>query len=481
MRSTYLYSLPEHAYVLPAGPTLNFTLADLFVLLPIWFKNIQIAARALNNGVSASVHFEILRKHRALNIPKAEPSRLSNIISDSYRRTMRRSDGRWTKASHRAPEDWDPINMSVNNFVPDAASVSGSRAKLPVPLSLPIPFKDLMKDVTKLPQGPDAGDLTRAVEFAINDQKLSSNGGMSEWMFPTDIHTILNHIGYTTITDDHLDASAVVRYSRLAKESVNADRKRRREMGAAGFPAPATKRKHVSKAKVSGQVAPPQADLSGGAMHQPLSHGTLLQHHALRSSQPQVPTTDGVSSSNGQYGLLPPLGNNVIESALPSHPQEAAQVEESFQSADVPLAVDRDLGSAILPREEPVDGAEEIFSFGMEDVAFHDIDELIAGHQDYDLSNLFTPETDSWLYPESEYNALGTTMQSEYVQYAFDHPLRECVEADDYEDFGDLARAARWCRDPENLALHYTVNDAYFVVNLMDMMKDADRYGSGTA
>jgi hypothetical protein len=475
MRPAYLHSLPEHAYIMPPGPTLNFTLADLFVFLPIWFKSIPIAARALNNGVSSNVHFEILQEHRVLNIPEAELSRLKDVISANYRRTMRRSDTKWTKASHKAPEGWNADDVSVGNFVPDGVIGSSFPAKLPVPLSRPIPFKDLMKDVTRLPSGPDAGDLTRAVEFAINNQKQGSDGEVSDWIFPDDIHTILNHIGYTNITAQHMDAAVVVRYSKIAREVANADRKRRRELEAAGHPAPAPKRRHVAKAKVSEQVVS-RADVLG-LMPQPFSQNVCQHDQVLRPLLPHVPTAVQAPSSNGQYGVLVPPAITVTEPTPPL--KHTVQAENSVHNSNVALPDGQDLEDSVAPSEERFDGAEQIFSFGMEHAEFHDIDELISGHQEYDFSDLFSPATDSHFYVEVDDNIPDVTTQDSSLRYSYDHPLRDCVEADDFEDFSDLARTARWCRNPENLASHYSVSDAYFVVNLMSMMEDAERYVSG--
>jgi hypothetical protein len=474
MRTAYLHSLPEYAYIMPAGPTLRFTLADLFVFLPTWFKNVQIATRALNNRVSSNVHFEILQEHRVLNIPEAELSRLKDVISDNYRRTMRRSDNKWTKASHKTPEDWNPNDISVNNFVPDGtigSSFQASQARLTVPLSRPVPFMDLMKDVTKIPEGPDSGDLTRAVEFAVNNPKQGPNGEVLDWVFPTDIHAILNHIGYTNITVDHLDAAAVIRYSKKVRESASADRKRRRDLEAAGLPVPAPKRRHVAKGMVPEQVAP-QADMAG-PMHQPFSQDIFLHQQALRSL---LPATVGPQSSQLQDGgLLPPM-ITVTEPTPPSQP--IVEAESFGHSADVVLPAGQVPGDGITPSEGRFEGAEHMFSFGMDDVEFHDIDELIAASQEYDFSDLFSPVTDPLPYLEPDPNDMGAPMETVDLQYSWDFPLRDCVEADDYEDLSDLARAARWCRDPDNLASHYTVCDAYFVLGLMGMMEDAEQLGS---
>jgi hypothetical protein len=233
-RLSVLTQFPEHAYVMPSGPHLSFTMADILVILPNWYKNTRIMARFMNNGFNSMIHAEILQEYRTLNTPEEGLGRFRDALSAQYRRTMRMIDPGWTKANHKEPNHWDKINLGVNNFSPDDAANPKFRAPAP------IPFTALMAGITKLPQGYDAGDLTRALDFAVSHPKKPDG---SPWMFPTDIHAILGYIGYTRITDYHID-SAFDRYQKTSKTTA-AERKRPLEQP--GEPPNEAKRQQLCK------------------------------------------------------------------------------------------------------------------------------------------------------------------------------------------------------------------------------------------
>jgi hypothetical protein len=241
-RTAALIQLPEHAYFMPHGPALNFTVVEILVILPNWFKNQFIAWRLINNGLNSAIHSQILQDHRIMDIAEDNLPRFRDGVSDQYRRTMRMMNPMWTRGNHRIPGDWDRGNLSVNQFYPDAAVSSGYNPPAP------IPFKALMASLKKLPQGPDAGDLTRALGFATSKPKSSDFPGAKDWMFPDDIHIILNHIGYSTITNDHVDGAAFLRYHHIIRGAIPVVRKRRHDPIEAGSLID-PKRRHMSKSE----------------------------------------------------------------------------------------------------------------------------------------------------------------------------------------------------------------------------------------
>lgn len=165
-RPQFLQHIPSNEYVFPQGGLINATIVDIIVILPQWFRNPGILFRLLNNGITSGVHFAILDEHRHLNLHNPDDvERARDHLSDTYRRVMRKVDPAWTKAKHQVPEDWDEFAMSIHNFVSEAAEKVGYVARAP------IPFRDLAIGLKKLPQGSDAGDLTRALEYAMQHQK----------------------------------------------------------------------------------------------------------------------------------------------------------------------------------------------------------------------------------------------------------------------------------------------------------------------
>jgi hypothetical protein len=505
-RKAYFLNFPEDAYIMPAGPTLNFTMTDILVVLPNWFKNQQLATRFMNNGLTSAVHVAILREHRTMNLSESELTRLQDGCSDQYRRTMRQITPKWTKAGHRVSDNWNRQNLMVNQFRPDASHSSKPIAPPPVP------FKELMFDIKKLPQGPDAGDLTRALDFALNNHKIGSHGEVEDFLFPDDIHVILNQIGYATITTDHFDVVVIFRYDRTIKDMAAIDRKHRLELESAGLPAPPLKRLHRADPKVSKLAAvhlktANQTHSSSWKHESPQVQQALTQPyhlavsgHQISNSQPsnsqraalspsqirltlamapnfnQVPYTNWYSQGSG--ALLGPENNHQLAfpslgvSALGNLSSQNSSATVANSNGNVIDAGDEGFAylpevfltppdakatiEGILERAQP-QGAEELFLFEMKDV-----DALMAQHQNHDISALLAP------FPGY---GMGAVRPDKSNSYPSTQLQRECAEADDQSDFSALARAARFCREPKNFSLEYVVSDLDFVMMLQGILE----------
>jgi hypothetical protein len=211
----FLANLPAHCYTLPDVP-LNFTIVEILVLLPNWFRNKALCARFLNNHLTGSIHFMILEEHRELQFgSEHERERARKWLTDEYRKAMRKDNKDWTKATHVKPAGWQPTAMGVDGFTPDDVEVPGYRI---VPS---IFFRDLAIGVKKMPEGPAAGDLTRALLFAIESKQ--------DYLFPEDLPTILDYIGRTQIMTAHTDRPIVHTYSELKLQEETRNRALRQQ------------------------------------------------------------------------------------------------------------------------------------------------------------------------------------------------------------------------------------------------------------
>ncbi|KAJ4377163.1 hypothetical protein N0V86_006604 [Didymella sp. IMI 355093] len=211
----FLRNLPGHCYTLPNVP-LNFTLVEMIVLLPNWFKNKAIALRFMNNYLTANVHFAIFEEHRECSFKDDnEREKAKKTITDEYRKTMRSfpQNMSWTKVKHVAPHGWDPMIIGMDGFVPDDVSVPGYHRPSSIPL------RDLMIGVKKLPEGTNAGDLTRCVQFALRRPE--------HFTFPDDLPRILEHVGRTEVTIAHTDRPIVRAYVDHMRKEVGAKRPKR--------------------------------------------------------------------------------------------------------------------------------------------------------------------------------------------------------------------------------------------------------------
>lgn len=221
-RAQFLLDIPAYEYKLPKEMPINATIVDLIAVVPQWFRNPGITWRFMNNGINAAVHFAILEQHRHLGLTNAEEAeRARDHISDTYRKTMRKMENfsGWTKAGHNIPDNWNKLNISVSGYLPESAKKIG----YVTPAS--IPFIVLAVGLKKLPQGYDAGDLSRALQFAMQNQKLGEHGRPTEFMFPDDIQPILDHIGHTQNTDNHVDDTVVRHYYQVLRDADGTRRK----------------------------------------------------------------------------------------------------------------------------------------------------------------------------------------------------------------------------------------------------------------
>jgi hypothetical protein len=498
-KKVYLNGFPSYAYIMPSGPALNFTMVDIIVILPNWFSNQQIMDRFMNNGLTPIVHVAILQEHHAMDSMSLDAiAKLREGCSDEYRRVMRTMNSSWKRAAHTVPATWDKQNISINHFLPDVARHLNYIAPKA------IPFKDLIVGIKKLPEGEDAGDLTRALEFALHNQKIDANGSMVDYMFPDDIHAILKHIGPTILTNDHYDMVTRFRYDKKQKDAAAANRKRER-----GTESPALQPR-LPKRQQREYSETPERSLMRGHMGGTINV-SYSGHGRAQSSQPSppqafAPAMYGYQTANMLHAPSPSLFSQ-LPSPTPTSAQHGSSNHSFVQSQDVQLApgfhhhhhpgtaASFDVPAAILTPPKAIsapvadannnaidltnDGFPALPDFthmppdieasiaapranitpeGVENDILSDIDALIAENR--------------LLIPESYDMSVGF----EYVDQVgrAEQLLHTCVEADDPFDFSQLASAARWCRDPNNFASEYTVGDLDFVAGMQELAKRLD-------
>lgn len=132
---------------------------------------------------------------------------------------------------HAAKKDmWDEKKLDVSGFQVPGQLVKGRWARN-------VPFKSLAVEVKRMPEGDDALDLTRMVQYCVQNPD-------EQWMYPKDYEELLDLIGGPIqTTDRHADRAAFERWEgvtpppprpRSAKaldetiERVTEERKRKR-------------------------------------------------------------------------------------------------------------------------------------------------------------------------------------------------------------------------------------------------------------
>ncbi|PVI00028.1 hypothetical protein DM02DRAFT_709695 [Periconia macrospinosa] len=197
----------------------NFTAVEIITFLPTVYCNHWVARRFVNNGISNGQHHEIFLTHRK---PTTEICADVPAIGQNYLNAMRpagwrllpkeQQKGMWTRKAHRTPSTWNRDCIEMNTFRPDGHD--------PVPS---VPIIALLQGVKKIPTGEDAADLTRAIEFGVQNKMVSVAGGLTEYMFPEHLPLILSIIGRTVIESYHLDGAIAKRYERRRRNRMNAE------------------------------------------------------------------------------------------------------------------------------------------------------------------------------------------------------------------------------------------------------------------
>jgi len=222
-----IHRLPLYDYVFSDftfGKPLSFTAVELITFLPHLCRSKGIATRLLNGGMQNTTHFEIHNTHRHTNdgiaITSIAGGYLDAMRGAGWRVRPKEQKGSWSRKGHKPPKNW-VCSLDMAGFQPDRIKHGGGMAPDPVP------FSDLLKGVKKVPTGFDAADLTRAIEYAIGNP----NEDGREWIFPTDLSSILDYIGRTIVTPEYQDSKAALRYDRQYKKRPTTPKSKLEKVG----------------------------------------------------------------------------------------------------------------------------------------------------------------------------------------------------------------------------------------------------------
>jgi hypothetical protein len=515
-RKKVLADVPRHEYMLPGGGAINATLMDIIAILPQWFRNLELSARFVNNGINAGIHVALLEEHRHVDVYTLEDrKRWRDRLGEAYRRSMRKVDPEWKQGKHHAPQGWNEQDIDIAGFVPEAAREAGYIA--PTAIS----FKDLSIGLKKLPQGNDAGDLTRALDYAMHNHKVDENGQEVELMFPDDVQAILNQIGRTRVTREHTDRSILARHTKVQRDTSH------------------LKSKQTTEDRKQRDTVEENTNHSHGQFH---SHTMPSQKLALMSRapqqsnyedffanlhayQPQQSAPNFLNSDNGVYQM----GMDRFISTPADQVPQRMPLEDVFQDVSYGGTVPNNSGygftfpypppahrstsqeaAAAVASQLVAQGAEQavadssasIFDLSEMDFSYTDLPDVPAiceldgvpnqKNRVPDWANL-SPEA-----AEREMESLMAAMISPYDEFGLpiqeasfdfstlDTPfdftglltptpssplpaqlLENCPEGLDEDDHSDLARASRWAREYPGMG--FTMADVGLVVGMLNM------------
>lgn len=197
-------------------PDGNLTAAEIIAYLPHWLKSVDVINRFVTNGARPIIIAAMVNEFR--HQPRGESFQPNSVgIMMSY--AMRRAGyADWTFGTHELwahESELAEHNLSVKDFRTPRVThpkhihkASRKKTKYNVEPE-PVEFKDLALHVKKHPQGADALDLTRCVQYALSHQD-------EDWLFPDDFQHLLAHLGPAAITHSHQDRQVFARHDTFA-------------------------------------------------------------------------------------------------------------------------------------------------------------------------------------------------------------------------------------------------------------------------
>ncbi|PSN70878.1 hypothetical protein BS50DRAFT_630936 [Corynespora cassiicola Philippines] len=182
----------------------NATLVEIYTFFPKWMGMWDVQDRVIGNGGTAGTIQKIIARHRHFRGEPIENNSIFNCMKETNKKRAK-FDSRfvgWGVTRHPKETKWADDNLDISTF--QIASFTYWPKRTP---AAPIPFKTLAKNVKKMPTGYDALDLTRCIQYHVNNPD-------EIWMYPNDYQALLDHIGGPIpVTPDHWDRAALARYN----------------------------------------------------------------------------------------------------------------------------------------------------------------------------------------------------------------------------------------------------------------------------
>lgn len=175
-RSGFGDNAPSKA--LPFPERANLTAAELLAFFPNSIARADVIYRMISNGGTRKSIHAIINTHRNLEVEWS-----ANCCGAAMYKTMQKAGySMWTikkhdlwHASRKASWDSNALDVGGLRIVPDVPAQSVS-------------FRSLAADVRTMPEGDDALDLTRMVQYCVQN---SEDG----WVYPKNYEELLDLLG----------------------------------------------------------------------------------------------------------------------------------------------------------------------------------------------------------------------------------------------------------------------------------------------
>jgi hypothetical protein len=191
----------------------NMTAIELLTFLPNSVKCADVIYRFVSNGGSPHAIWAIVNTQRDLSSEWGQNTcrqwMYDAMDKAGYKGWRFKAHG---KFHEERKTSWDEGNLDVAGFM--TPGQIGRKGTSPAD----IPFKNLAVDVRHIPQGSDALDLTRMVEYCVQNTQ-------HPWLYPRDYATLLSFLGGGVPVElGHIDREAFKRWVGVVPPPLNLGR-----------------------------------------------------------------------------------------------------------------------------------------------------------------------------------------------------------------------------------------------------------------
>lgn len=178
---------------MPFPKKANLTAVELLVFFPNTVYRADVIYRLISNGGTRRSIWAIVNTHRDLG---SEWS--ANCCGEAMYKTMQKAGYKdWTIKKHdlwheSRKASWESHSLDVGNLQTEGIPARG------------VSFRSLAKDVRTMPEGKDALDLTKMVQYCVQN---SEDG----WTYPEDYEELLDLLGGPAIVQDENTDGAILR------------------------------------------------------------------------------------------------------------------------------------------------------------------------------------------------------------------------------------------------------------------------------
>lgn len=197
-------------------PKGNLTAAEILAFCPEWVKSWDVVERFFSNGATPNVMTHMINHFRKMERGALKANSLNTAMKNAVGTRKEERYKNWRSSRHRAPGNWNAKDLDVGTFRIPNQTHKRTATNMPKSAAIPVPFYQLKEGVEHMPQGSDALDLTKCIEYHCTHQD-------EEWLFPTHFQALTQKLGGPVkVESSHYDTPTFERWRQVRTDFINA-------------------------------------------------------------------------------------------------------------------------------------------------------------------------------------------------------------------------------------------------------------------